>query len=167
MNTKEAGQTVLKFGAGAAGLTVGSIGLKFVNSKLPDSVPDLAKKIIPGLAAMGAAYVLSAKVDNDKVKSIAFGLGLAGFADVLKRTLGDKIALINDNVPSLSGTPQATMNTGDYPPSYYFRNAFQGVPMNGADAFSLSGVPMNGLRGLRGAGAYALSGGGKSGYALS
>jgi hypothetical protein len=155
IKVKEAGQTALKFGAGAAGLTAGALAMKLINSKLPASFPDLAKKITPGLAGMLLAYFISAKTSNDKAKSIAFGIGLAGFADILKKTVGSKIAFINDNVPSLSGTGYAAVNTGDFPPSYYLNNAFQGVPINGADSsfalmgnsYALSGmrgVPMNG-----------------------
>jgi hypothetical protein len=157
IKAKEAGQTVVKFGAGAAGLTAGALAMKLINSKLPASTPTLAKKIAPGLAGMLIAYIISAKTGNDKLKSIAFGLGLAGFADVLRKTLGDKVAFIQDNVPSLSGTGYAAVNQGDFPPSYYLKNAFQGVPVNGNDSYSMMGVPLNG-------GAYALNG---SAYALN
>jgi hypothetical protein len=162
IDVKKAGQTALKFGAGATGLTAGVLAMRLINSKLPSSFPTLAKNIVPGLGGMLLAYFISTKTDNDKLKSLAFGLGLAGFADVLKKTLGDKVAFINDNVPTLSGTGYAAINTGDFPPSYYLRNAFQGVPMNGNDSFSMMGVPMNGGMGnnsfaLNGGGAYVLN----------
>src|SRR5688572_25690658 len=105
MKMKEAGQTVLKFGSGAVGLTAGALAMKQVNNVLPASFPDIAKKIGPGLAAMLAAYFLSSKVSNDKLKALAMGLGLAGFADLARKLLGDKISLIAENVPSLSGMP--------------------------------------------------------------
>jgi hypothetical protein len=157
IDVKKAGQTALKFGAGAAGLTAGVLAMRLINAKLPSSTPDLAKKIAPGLAGMVLAYVISAKTDNDKLKSVAFGLGLAGFADVLKKTVGDKISFIKDNVPSLSGTGYAAVNQGDFPPSYYEQNAFQGVPVNGSSSYDLMGVPVNGSP-------YALNG---SAYALN
>jgi hypothetical protein len=158
IKVKEAGETALKFGSGAAGLTAGALAMKLINSKLPTSTPALAKKIAPGLVGMLLAYFISAKTSNDKLKAVAFGIGLAGFADVLKKTLGDKISFINDNVPTLSGTGYAAINTGDFPPSYYERNAFQGVPMNGDSSYSMMGVPMNGGN------SFALSGGA---YALN
>lgn len=157
IKVKEAGQTALKFGAGAAGLTGGVLAMRLINSKTPANAPALVKKVLPGLAGMLLAYFINAKTSNDKLKSVAFGLGLAGFADVLKKTVGDKVAFINDNVPSLSGTGYAAVNQGDFPPSYYLKNAFQGVPVNGDSSYSMMGVPVNGS-------AYALNG---SAYALN
>lgn len=145
MKMKEAGQTVLKFGSGAVGLTAGVLAMKTVNNVLPASFPDIAKKIGPGLAAMLAAYFLSAKVSNDKLKALSMGLGLAGFADLARKVLGDKIALINDNVPSLSGIPgYRSVNTGGVGWDYYRDNSLQGLgnpyALNG-DSFSMQGTP--------------------------
>lgn len=148
---KEAGQTVIKFGSGAAGLTVGSVALKQLNKVLPASFPEIAKKIGPGLATMLLAYLLSVKVSNDKLKSLAFGLGLAGFADLALKVLGG-VKLIADNVPSLSGLPgYAAVNTGGVGWDYYRDNSLQGL---GNNAFALNGMSMQGL----GNNAYALNG---------
>ena len=137
---KEAGQTLLKFGAGASGLTVGSIGMKKLNEVLPASMPDIAKKIGPGLAAMLLAFLASAKISNDKAKALFFGLGLAGFADLALKLLGDKVSLIGNNVPSLSGlgdTPRTkAVNTGGIGWDYYRDNSLQGL---GADPYALNG----------------------------
>lgn len=146
---KEAGQTVAKFGAGAAGLTVAAFGLKKTNELLPASTPDLAKKIAPGLVAMLVAYGVSAKVANDKVKSLLFGVGLAGFADLLLKTLGPKIGFIQNNVPALSGLPgYRAVNTGGVGWDYYRDNALQGLgdayALSG-DSFSMQGTSMQGL----------------------
>lgn len=143
---KEAGQTVLKFGSGAVGLTVGSIGMKKLNDVLPASLPDIAKKIGPGLAAMLAAYILSAKISNDKAKALFMGLGLAGFADLALKLLGDKVSLISQNVPALSGIPAyKAVNTGGVGWDYYRDNSLQGDPyaLNG-DSFSMQGYSMQG-----------------------
>ncbi|HMG94345.1 MAG TPA: hypothetical protein VK589_30000 [Chryseolinea sp.] len=159
MKIKEAGETVLKFGSGAAGLTVGAIAMKKVNDLLPASFPDIAKKIGPGLAAMLLAYLLSVKVSNDKLKALAMGLGLAGFADFARKLLGDKVSLIANNVPALSGMPgYRSVNTGGVGWDYYRDNSLQGLgqspyALNG-DTFSMQGYSMQGL----GNAAYALNG---------
>lgn len=165
MKMKEAGQTVLKFGAGAAGLTAGALAMKQVNNLLPASLPDILKKIGPGLAGMLIAYLLSAKVSDDKLKALAMGLGLAGFADLAKKLLGDKVAFIQENVPTLSGMPgYAAVNTNTATGwDYYRQNSLQGVSMQGlGDAYALSGgVSMQGMSPMD---SYALSGGA---YALN
>jgi hypothetical protein len=169
MKMKEAGQTVLKFGSGAAGLTAGSIAMKQVNKVLPASFPDIAKKIGPGLAAMLLAYFLSTKVDNDKLKALAMGLGLAGFADLALKLLGDKLKLISDNVPALSGMPgYRAVNTNTSTGwDYYRQNSLQGLgnpyALNG-ESFSMQGTSMQGLGAgsMNSMNSYALSGLGES-----
>lgn len=159
MNTKEAGQTVVKFGAGAAGLTVGALALRQVNKVLPANFPPIAKQVTPGIATMILAYLLSANVKDDRAKAIAMGLGLSGFADLTLKTLGDKVKLIAENVPALSGLGQpgyAAVNQGSFPASYYKDNAFQGLgnnaySLNGFRGVPVQGIPMNGQ-------AYALNG---------
>lgn len=141
MNTKEAGQTVVKFGAGAAGLTVGKLGMTQVSKVLPASFPAIAKKVAPGIAGMLLAYLISAKVTNDKLKAMAMGLGLAGFADLAVKLLGDKVPFIKDNVPALSGAPYAAVNTGGVGYDYYRDNSLQGL----GDPFALSGISMQGM----------------------
>lgn len=160
MKMKEAGQTVLKFGSGAAGLTVGAIAMKKLNELLPVSFPEIANKIGPGLAAMLLAYLLSVKVSNDKAKALAMGLGLAGFADLVRKLLGDKVKLIADNVPTLSGMPgYAAVNTGGVGWDYYRDNSLQGLgnpyALNGGDTFSMQGYSMQGV-----GNPYALNGSG-------
>ena len=166
MNTKEAGKTVVKFGAGAAGLTAGALALKQVNKALPAEFPMLAKQLTPGLATMLLAYLVSAKVTDDRLKALAMGLGLSGFSDLVLKTLGSKVKLIADNVPALSGLGvpgYAAVNQGSFPPSYYAENAFQGLGDSPYALNGLRGVPINGGVPMNGS-AYALNG---SAYALT
>lgn len=150
---KEAGQTVLKFGSGAAGLTVGSVALKQLNKVLPASFPELAKKIAPGTLTMLLAYFLSTKVSNDKAKAMLMGLGLSGFADLILKTLGN-VKLVADNVPALSGPPgYRAVNTSTATGWDYYRdNSLQGL----GNAYALNGDSFS-MQGLRGA-PYALNG---------
>jgi len=169
---KEAGQTVLKFGAGAAGLTVGSVALKQLNKVLPVTLPEMVKKIGPGLTTMLVSYLLSTKVDNDKLKSLVFGLGLAGFADLALKLLGG-VRLIADNVPTLSGMPSyRSVNTGGVGWDYYRDNSLQGFgnayALNGfgnayalnGDSMSMQGTSMQGTPGgaMSAMDSYALNG---------
>lgn len=156
-NVKKVGSTLGKFGSAAAGLAVGS----FVMKKIPPVGPPIVQKTLPGLAGMTIAYLVGMKADNEYVKSGALGLGLAGFADVVKKTIGPRLpAALNDAIPSLSGMGvmpamrslnamptmrslnglgvpgYAAVNQGDFPPSYYKENAFQGL---GNTAYKLEG----------------------------
>lgn len=148
---KQAGQTVLKFGAGAAGLSLGAFGLKKVGGLLPDSVPAIGKKVVPGLVVMLVSYFAAVKFDNDKIKSVLFGLGLSGFADIVLKLLGDKVSFIQANVPALSGIPQyRAFNSGGVGYDYFLYNSLQGLKglgspyaLNG-DAMSMQGTSMQG-----------------------
>jgi hypothetical protein len=168
---KEGIKPVVKFGMGALGAGGGFFLLKKIDGLLPDSTPALVRNVVPGLATMIGAGVLAVKTNNDKLKAAAFGIGIGGAADVLTKVLGSSLPDIKKFIPSVSGLGRLgaisqynrAVNTGDFPPSYYERNAFQGfagdgyalsggVPMNGSPyALSGEGVPMNG------ASPYALS----------
>jgi hypothetical protein len=163
---KEAGVTAGKFGIGAVGLTAGAYGMKKINDFLPANTPDFAKKIGPGLAGMLIAFLLGVKFSDDRLKALAFGIGLAGFSDVAKKLLGDKVQFIADNVPSLTGLPgYAAVNTGGIGWEYYRDNSLQGL----GDAYALNGSQsMQGTSMQGGAmsamDTYALNG---DGYALN
>lgn len=134
-DVKKVGSTLGKFSSAAAGLAVGSLIMK----KIPPVGPPIVQKTLPGLAGMTIAYLVGMKADNEYVKSGALGLGLAGFADVVKKTVGPKLpAMLNDAIPTLSGPAYrplnglgvpgyAAVNQGDFPPSYYKEAAFQGL----------------------------------------
>lgn len=159
MNAKPVVSAVTKFGAGGVGLAAAVFSLKKLDSLIPASFPALVKSLAPGVATMLAAWFFSTKVTDDRAKALLLGMGAGGFVDALRKTVGTKISLINSNTPALSGlgnlSPARAVNVGDFPPSYYRENAFQGlgnpyalnggVPMNGSGAYALNGgVPMNG-----------------------
>lgn len=164
---KQVGSAVVKFGAGGVGLAASVFSLKKIDSLIPASVPALIKNLAPGVATMLVAFFFSQKVSDDRAKALLLGMGAGGFIDALRKTLGSKIALINSATPALSGLganiPYRAVNTGDFPPSYYKENAFQGL--GSAYALSGSGVPLQGGISMQGPGAYSLSGNGA--YALT
>jgi hypothetical protein len=70
------------------------------------------------------------------------GLGAGGALDIVRKTLGDKIQFLADNVPALSGPGRyAAVNTGDTGWNYYRDNSLQGL----GDAYALSGMSMQGI----------------------
>lgn len=140
-----------KFGAGTAGLIGGSL----VASKIPEltflmNIPVVGQylsKIAPGAVVMVLAFLLNKKFENELVKAGAFGMGLAGFANAVKRlTNGTPLQMISDAVPAGLGIVKLPTNYGDYPPA----------------------LQASTLRGLKGAGqAYNLSGGESKAYNLT
>lgn len=87
-SVKKAGSTAAKFASGTAGAAVGTI----LANKIP--VPAFGpawlqehmQKALPGLAVMVAAYVASAKFKSkhDLVEPAAIGMGIAGFAKLVR-----------------------------------------------------------------------------------
>lgn len=148
-----------KYAAGVLGL----MGSYFLLSKIPKSNIAILDKIVPGIAAMTVAYVVGSRVDNPAAKFAASGLGIAGAADLIKKTVGPMLpAILQSALPTLSGfgyPGYKAVNTGDYPPNYYKDNAFQGL---GTNPYALSGNEP-----LLGTSPYALSGMGTNPYALS
>lgn len=155
-DVKKIGSKFVHFGAGAFGLTAGSIAMKQVApllAKLPSWFPDIAKKLTPGLVGMLAAYLLSEKFKDEKAQSLFFGLGLAGFADALRNGLGPFVPLINDNVPTLRGLG-IVQNYGEYPSSYM--SSTTTPRLQGRSAYNLSGRSAYNLQGM--GNAYSLMG---------
>jgi hypothetical protein len=162
--TKSAVSSILAYVAGAVGI----MGGVFLLSKVPKSGKPLLDKVAPGILAMAIGAVLGSKVENKSVKFAAFGLGVGGAIDLLRKVVGDKVEFFNKNLPVMSGLRglaypgYKAVNQGDYPPSYYKDNTFQGL--GNTSAYALSGA-----RPFKGMGAttspYALSG--TSAYALS
>jgi hypothetical protein len=136
---------------------------------VPDFGYPIVKKLVPGAAGIAAAIFLTPKVSDPKLKALLMGLGLAGFVDLYSKNVKPLLANvpflsdISESVPSLGNGVGPQTNTGDYPPSYYYKNAFQG-PADGG--YQLKGFSMQGpadggyqLKGfsMQGAGSYALN----------
>jgi hypothetical protein len=160
---KTAGNNLLKYTLAAVGLIGGIIVLRNV-PKLNNATLD---KILPGGAAILAAYYLSQQ-SSQYAKTAAWGVGGAGAVDLLRKVLGDKFPSLTDLLPQLNGFsmqgmrglrgfsmqglrggmrgPMGSMsmqgntgtaiNVGDFPPSYYWVNSFQGVAK--APSYSLN-----------------------------
>jgi hypothetical protein len=136
MKMKEAGKGAVKFLAAGGGIAGSAFALKKLDSVIPASVPLIAKKIMPGLATALVAYFASTKVTDERLKALLLGLGAGGALDIVRKTLGDKIKFLADNVPALSGMPgYRSINTGDTGWNYYQTNSLQGM----GDAYALSG----------------------------
>jgi hypothetical protein len=138
----------MSFGVG----TLGLIGGSFVVGKVPAFGPPIVQKILPGAAAMLVAFLVSQKFSsNQNAKALAFGLGLAGFANVVNKltsaSAGQETIVGKINKATALPTLGLVQNYGGYPPEHFM---YQG---------GNSSVPMNGLRGLRGdVNAFKLSG---------
>lgn len=161
---KKAVSVVGKYAAGVVGL----VGSYFLLSKIPKSNQPIIDKVLPGIVAMTAAYVIGSRVDNPTAKFASAGLGIAGAADLIKKTVGPMLpSMLQNALPTLSGLGYPgyrAVNQGDYPPNYYKDNAFQGLGTNpyalsggmGTNPYALSGNEP--LMGGMGTNPYALSG---------
>jgi hypothetical protein len=170
MKMKEAGKGAIKFLAAGGGIASSAFALKKLDTVIPASVPPMAKKIIPGLATALVAYFLSTKVTDDRLKALMLGLGAGGALDLIRKTLGDKIKFLQDNVPALSDIPRyRAVNTGGVGWDYYRDNSLQGIgdayALNGDNTQSMQGIAMQGIamQGLGQGGAMSAA----NGYALS
>lgn len=164
MNTKPMVSAGIKFGAGGVGLAAAVFSLKKLDSLIPTSFPAVVKNLAPGVATMLAAWFFSTKVSDERAKALLLGMGAGGFVDALRKVLGSKVPFIASNTPALSGLGvpgYRAVNQGDFPPSYYKENAFQGLGNNNTYALSGRGVPLQG--GVPMNGPYSLSGLGSSG----
>lgn len=169
---KQAGSSLPKFGAGVVGYGVGA----FLTKKFPKTnimfADGIVDKLLPGitlmLAAVGTSMYFNKKESmvDQLAQGAAFGLGLVGFADAFTKGVGPYLPTwVTDNAPKLNGAPgYAAVNQGDFPPSYYKENAFQGAPIQGAPMQGLRGLGMGNSYYLSGNNPYALNG---SAYALS
>lgn len=153
---------------GGAGVLSGSLGMKLINSKvqplLPAFIPDVVKKITPGLLVLFLSLYASTKTSNKKLESFLLGIGFSGGGDAFLKLVGPFLPKeITDKFPALNGQGGRAVNYGDYPPSYFRDNAFQGLKGIGNTAYALSGGAGNVPYALNGRGmgntAYALSGG--------
>lgn len=157
-------KTAAKLGLSALGLGLGSFLMKQVPAF--DKQP-MVKRFLPGAAGIGIAVLAYDKVPSN-LKPLLIGLGIAGATDLFVKNVAPLLkdipflSDVSSSVPSLSGVgPQ--VNTGDYPPSYYFQNSFQGpssyalnspFSMQGADnAYALNGEQFS----MQGPAAYMLN----------
>lgn len=106
-DVKKVGSTAAKFGSATAGLVVGSkaanmIGGITLPSFIPPVVAEHLKKAAPGVLLMLAAYLASSKFKSksELVEPGAIGVGLAGFANLLKAYFPSIAA---SYLPSLQG----------------------------------------------------------------
>ncbi len=163
---KEAGKGAVKFLAAGGGIAGSAFALKQLDKVIPASVPVVAKKIMPGLATAVVAYFGSTKVTDERLKALLLGLGAGGMLDIVRKTLGDKIKFLQDNVPALSGMPgYRSVNTGGVGWDYYRDNSLQGLgdafALNGDTSTSMQGIAMQGIGeggAMSAANSYALSG---------
>ena len=171
---KEAGKGAIKFLAAGGGIASSAFALKKLDGVIPASVPPLAKKIAPGLATALVAYFLSTKVSDDRAKALMLGLGAGGVLDLIRKTLGDKIKFLQDNVPALSDIPRyRAVNTGGVGWDYYRDNSLQGLQglgdayaLNGDTTQSMQGIAMQGIA-MQGLGAQGGAMSAANGYALN
>lgn len=149
MKFQEILKTLLRFGSATAGLTVGSIAM----SKVPSisALPPIAQKVLPGTLGMLLAFYAATKFNDENVQAAALGLGLAGFANVVKRITdgGTGIAAeINKAIP-LNGLGLVN-NYGAYDPSYFLNSDRVGSRLNGlgSSPYQLSGTSPYALSGV-------------------
>jgi hypothetical protein len=174
-STKEAVKTTLttaqKFGFGGAGFGGGLLLMKVLNNiALPNDEKGLVlwfKKLAPSAIIMLTSYFLSKKASSadKRLEAALLGVGFAGGADMLRKTLGEFIPWFKDNLPGINGLGitggAEAINVGDFQMPYYRENAFQGMSMQGFSMQGAGGSPYA----LNGDNAYALNGA-DGGYAL-
>ena len=156
---KKGASKLIKFASGGAGFGAGLWGmgkLQGLTGYLPAFIPELIRKMVPGVAVMILSYYASTKVKDDRLQAIALGIGFSGGADALRSLLGTFLPGVKSVVPGLDGPGgAAAVNVGDFQMPYYWENAFQG--------FSMQGMSMQGgdkpAYALNGPGAFALNGG--------
>lgn len=168
---KKASSKGLRFGIGGVSFGLGLYGMgkiQGLTDKLPSFIPEIIRKMIPGIAIMGLSYWASTKTKDDRIQAALLGLGFSGGADAFRRLLGPIFPGIKDYVPGLNGTQGAEgINVGDFQMPYYWENAFQGLRGNmSMQGMSMQGMSMQGPGpfSLNGPGAFALNG--KGAYSL-
>lgn len=136
-SVKKVGSTIGKFGSAAAGLGLGT----FVMSKVPSFGPPIVQKLLPGLVGMSLAYVIGKKSKSEYAQSAALGLGLAGFANVLRNTVALP-SFVSENL-SLKGLGYV-QNYGQYP-AEYFKQPVNGLGYSPEGLIGMGETPVNRL----------------------
>ena len=106
-NVKQVGSNAIKFGSATVGLVAGSkVANMLGNITLPAFIPAIVaehlKKAAPGLLLMLAAWYANQKFKSkhEAVEPATLGVGLAGFASILKAYFPELAA---EYLPSLKG----------------------------------------------------------------
>lgn len=169
---KDSANKAVPYVYGGAGVLLGSFGMKVIGAKLtpslPAFIPEVVKKVTPGLLVLFLSLYFSTKTSNKNIEKLLLGIGFSGGGDAFLKLVGPYLPTsLTDKFPQLNGLGAQgakAFNYGDYPPSYFMRNAFQGLKGRGMGntAYALNGDLPYALNG-RGMGntntAYALSGG--------
>ena len=140
---KKSVSTVVNFGAG----TLGLLGGTFVIGKVPAFGPPIVQKLLPGALSMTAAFFIAQKFDGPG-QAIAFGLGLAGFANVVNKltaaSAGQDTVMGKLNKATAIPSLGYVQNYGGYPPEHFmYRSGNASVAMEGLrgmNAFKLQGA---------------------------
>jgi hypothetical protein len=171
---KKAANSFWPYALVALGLGVGLWALKRAPKTNIAFLNGIVDKMLPGASAIALAWYLSDQ-KSDYFKKAAWGVGGAGALDIIRKVIGDKFPSLSDLLPTLAGVPlqglgrkgrrfagvplqgqAAAINVGDFPPSYYRTNAFQGVSaayaLGNSQPYAL-GNPNK----LMGTGAYAMN----------
>lgn len=122
---KKAGSQAINFAMGILGLSGGTL----LASKVPAMGPAILQKILPGLLNMGLGLFISHKWKDEKAQSLAFGLGLSGFANVVNKFTASAAAADPSGIlakvnkatalPSLGSIGMNTANYGQYDADYF------------------------------------------------
>lgn len=147
---KKSTSQVVTFGAGTLGLVGGS----FLLGKIPAFGPPILQKLFPGAVAMLTAFFVSKKFsDNAAAKAIAFGLGLAGFANIVNNLTAGSAGqdTIVGKINKATALPRLgyVQNYGQYPPEHFmYKSGNESLPMSmnglrGVDAYKLAGADAN------------------------
>ncbi len=104
MDVKEVGNDITKFLAGLAGVAVGQV----VMGLIPSTKIDIADKLLPGAVGLAGATLLALKSKNPHLKAGAFGLGIAGSANIVNKFTAGKSGILA-KVNQATALPTATL----------------------------------------------------------
>lgn len=92
--------TLVKAGIGTAAVIAGSAGASMIpNVTVLEKVPavgNVLSKTVPGLGLILIAGIVAYNVKDEKAKTAAIGLGIAGTIDILRRN--NVLAMINEKI---------------------------------------------------------------------
>ena len=87
---KEVGSDITKFLAGLLGVGVGQVVMSFV----PRTNIAIADKLLPGAVSLAGAAVVASKFKDAHSKAGAFGMGIAGTANILNKFTEGKTGIL-------------------------------------------------------------------------
>ena len=109
MEVKEVTNDITKFLAGLVGVGVGQLAMSFI----PSTKIELADKLLPGAVGLAGAAILAAKSKNAYAKSAAFGLGIAGTANIINKFTAGKSGILA-KVNQATALPTASLKGFGY-----------------------------------------------------